>query len=160
MAARTMRALLAGAALLGPIGRLQGQAPPPEPGARLRVTVVSPRLQTHVGTWRGSTDSTLQLEAGGPALTISLHSVRAIEQSRGRKPSMVGGIVGLLLGAAGGGALGCLANRDDYGVFCGGQSDTKVVVGATIGAAGGAVLGAMLFRRERWVPVDRAALRE
>ena len=159
MARRIRRTLLAMVILLGPLRGLAGQAAP-APGARVRITVVSPRLQTQVGSWRGYRDSTLRLEAGGTVVMIPMRSVARIEQSRGRKPGVAGGVVGLVLGAAAGGALGCLANRDDYGVFCGGQSDTKVVLGAAVGAAGGAVLGAMLFRRERWMPVDPASLRD
>jgi LytS/YehU family sensor histidine kinase len=63
-------------------------------------------------------------------------------------------VVGLLLGAAAGGVIACTANRDAYGVFCGGQDDTKLVIGAAIGGAAGATLGALLFRRERWTAVD------
>jgi hypothetical protein len=67
--------------------------------------------------------------------------------SASRRYSVGGGVVGFVVGAAAGGALGCLANKDDYGVFCGGQDDTKVFVGAALGAAAGAVLGAVLLRR-------------
>jgi hypothetical protein len=72
------------------------------------------------------------------------HTLRA----SGRRYSVAGGIGGLVLGAAAGGALGCLANKDGYGVFCGGQDDAKVVLGAAVGAAAGAVLGAVLFRHD------------
>ncbi len=66
---------------------------------------------------------------------------------------MTWGIVGGVLGAAAGGfALGCLANRDSYGVLCGGQNDTKLAIGAVTGGLAGAALGALLGRRERWRP--------
>ena len=86
-------------------------------------------------------------------LALRLAEISRVEVSRGRKSGIVGGVVGLLLGAAAGGVLACTANRDDYGVFCGGQDDTKLVIGAAIGGAAGAALGALLFRRERWTPV-------
>jgi hypothetical protein len=63
-----------------------------------------------------------------------------------RRYSVAGGIGGFIVGGAAGGALGCLANKDSYGVFCGGQDDTKFVVGAALGAVVGAALGAMIFR--------------
>jgi len=65
-----------------------------------------------------------------------------------RRYSVAGGIGGFILGGVAGGALGCLANKDDYGVFCGGQDDTKVFVGAALGAAVGAALGAVIFRHD------------
>ena len=66
---------------------------------------------------------------------------------------MAGGVVGALLGAGAGFALGCLANQDDYGVFCGGQDDTKVIVGMTLGGILGATAGALLFKQEQWIPL-------
>jgi uncharacterized membrane protein YeaQ/YmgE (transglycosylase-associated protein family) len=73
----------------------------------------------------------------------------------GRKPNVTTGIVGAILGAGVGGALGCLANKDDYGVYCGGQDDTKVIIGAVLGGLAGGAAGALLFKREGWreVPV-------
>ncbi|MGE0553861.1 MAG: hypothetical protein AB7R55_10575 [Gemmatimonadales bacterium] len=46
------------------------------------------------------------------------------------------------------------ANRDSYGVYCAGQSDTKVVLGAALGGAAGAAVGALVFKRRRWRPID------
>jgi hypothetical protein len=68
---------------------------------------------------------------------------------RGRRLSVAGGIVGGVVGAAAGVALACLANRDSYGVYCGGQNDTKLLVGGVIGAGVGGWLGARLFARDR-----------
>jgi membrane associated rhomboid family serine protease len=130
------------------------------PGERIRVSVVTPAPRLYIGTYQARTDSTLQMQRGGSPLTIALSTVSRVEQSRGRRLSVAGGVLGFLVGGAGGAALGCLANRDDYGVFCGGQSDTKVVVGAALGGAAGAALGAVLFRRERWRPVEAASLQE
>lgn len=64
-----------------------------------------------------------------------------------RRPNLLAGAIGLVVGAAAGGALACLDNRDDYGVYCGGQNDTKVAVGAALGGVAGAAAGAFLFRR-------------
>jgi hypothetical protein len=160
--------LLACVLLLHPPPALEGQETqqaepaqqpdPLDPGDRIRVTVVTPTPRLYIGSYQGRTDSTLQLRSGGSPLAIALTTVRRLEQSRGRKLSVAGGVLGFLVGGAGGAALGCLANRDDYGVFCGGQSDTKVAVGAALGGAAGAALGAILFRRERWRPVDAAML--
>jgi hypothetical protein len=88
-----------------------------------------------------------------------LADITKLELSSGQKPSIAGGVVGYLLGAAAGGAVGCMANRDDYGVFCGGHDDTKVIIGAALGGAAGAALGALLFRQERWAVVDGSLLR-
>jgi membrane associated rhomboid family serine protease len=66
---------------------------------------------------------------------------------------VVGGVVGFLAGAVLGGVIGCAANRDSYGVFCGGQDDTKVFVGAALGGVAGGAVGALLFRRERWTVI-------
>jgi hypothetical protein len=129
----------------------------PAVGARVRITTFPPPL-TRIGTYGGAQDSTLLLQTPPSSLSIPLGSIRKLEVSRGAKLSKWGGVGGLLLGAgAGGFVLGCLANRDDYGVLCGGQSDTKVVVGAVVGGLAGAAIGAVLFRRESWIPVGNAA---
>ena len=75
------------------------------------------------------------------------------------KPNVAAGIVGFLLGGAAGGLLACTANRDDYGVFCAGQDDSKLIVGAVLGAAVGAAVGALVFRRERWRTIRLDQLR-
>jgi hypothetical protein len=102
------------------------------------------------GTFQALTDTTLVLSRGSSFITLPLASITQVEVSRGRKPNVAAGVVGFILGAAAGGVLACTANRDDYGVFCGGQDDTKLVIGAALGGAAGAALGALLFRRERW----------
>lgn len=96
------------------------------------------------------TDSTLVLVRDSDEIALALKDVFRLEQSQGDRLSVIGGFAGLLLGVAAGGAAGCAANRDSYGVFCGGQDDTKVVVGAALGGLAGAALGAWLLRRERW----------
>jgi hypothetical protein len=126
---------------------------------RLRVTAEQSIVRVQTGTFQALTDTTLVLSRGATSVTFPLASIARVEVSRGRKPGIAGGVVGFLLGAAAGGAVACMANRDDYGVFCGGQDDAKLVVGAAVGGAAGAALGALLFRRERWHVIDVGTLR-
>jgi hypothetical protein len=72
-----------------------------------------------------------------------------VELRQDRELSITGGIVGALLGAAVGGALACLANRDSYGLLCFGDNDTVMVFGVVIGAGVGGWIGATLPRRWR-----------
>jgi membrane associated rhomboid family serine protease len=118
------------------------------------VALDGPDPRWQVGTLDAVGDSTLLLRTSRGARLIPARDVHRLEASLGRAPSVPGGIAGLVLGGAVGGALGCLANRDDYGVFCGGQRDAKVVVGAVLGGAVGAAVGAVALRRERWRPVE------
>jgi hypothetical protein len=122
-------------------------------GARIRVTE-GPGVLMHTGSYRALTDTALVLSSGASVYSIPLGRITEVELSRGRKPSVAGGIVGLLLGGAAGGVLACAANRDDYGVFCAGQDDSKLIIGAALGGAAGAALGALLFRREAWKAVE------
>lgn len=131
----------------------------PTPGARLRVTWADPRLQTRVGRLDALTDGVLRLSADSGFVSIPREAITSLERSLGHRPGIAGGVVGLVLGGGVGAVLGCLANADDYGVFCGGQDDTKVIVGAALGGVAGGLLGAYLFRTERWRPVDPAWLR-
>lgn len=121
------------------------------PGARIRVSVSGPPLRTQVARFEQLTDSALVTSGN---VVIPITSITRLELSRGRKLNVVGGAVGSIVGIAVGAAIACDANRDSYGVFCGGQNDTKVAVGAGIGGVAGAVLGAFLFRRDRWMPVN------
>lgn len=154
--AHPMRIALLAVVLLWPLGVLSAQELQPlTVGARVRVTIGGPVARVQIGTFQALLDTALLLKAGPSPLTISLDNIERLELSRGHKASVVGGVVGLVVGAAAGGfVLGGLANRDDYGVIGGGQDDTKLFVGAALGGVVGAVLGATLFRRERWVPVD------
>jgi hypothetical protein len=77
------------------------------------------------------------------------HAAGMVELRQDRELSITGGIVGALLGAAVGGALACLANRDSYGAYCAGQNDTVLVIGVVIGAGVGGWIGAVLPRRWR-----------
>lgn len=154
-----MRLLLL-VAVCWPVGLLQAQdAHAPITDARLRVTTEHPLLRVDIGTYQTLTDTTLVLSRGPARITLPLAGITRVEVSRGRKPSIVGGVVGFLVGAVAGGALACAANRDDYGVFCGGQDDSKVILGAAVGGVVGAGAGALLFRRERWRVTDLGPLR-
>jgi hypothetical protein len=155
-----MRIRIAALVLCLPLASLQGQdAVQLTPATRLRVSAASPLTQVQTGTYRALTDTALVLSGDTAQVTIPLAGITRVELSRGRKPNVAAGIVGFLLGAAAGGALGCAANRDDYGVYCGGQDDTKVIAGAALGGIAGATLGALLFRREQWAVVDGTRLR-
>ena len=140
--------------LLAPTVASAQAAPRIETGTRIRVTAANP-FRREVGLYQAITDTTLQLSTGAASVTIPLARIDRIERSAGRRRSLPGGIVGFVIGAAAGGAAGCLTNSDDYGVFCGGQSDTKVVVGAALGGIAGAALGAVLFGGERWTAIER-----
>lgn len=73
-------------------------------------------------------------------------SIRApgAARSEGTNPWLIG--AGAVVGGAVGGAIGCAINSDDYGVYCGGQSDTTVFVSAAIGAAIGGIAVWLLTR--------------
>ena len=128
---------------------LAAQGPAPALGQRVRITTSAPGT-TRVGTWRGADAANVSIQVDSTTLTIPRGTITRLEQSMGKKPNMAMGVIGLLFGAGVGGALGCLANKDDYGVYCGGQDDTKVIVGAALGGLAGAAAGALLFKREAW----------
>lgn len=129
------------------------------PGMRVRVTLSPPSTQRHIGRVETLTDTALVLSDRRVKRTIPLAGVLQVESSEGRRANLLAGGLGLLAGAAIGAAAGCAANRDSYGVFCGGQSDTKVAVGAGLGGVAGAALGAFVFRRERWTRLNVQRMR-
>ena len=131
-------------------GAADAQGPPIVLGSRARVTVSQPANTRYTGVLRPADGTSVQLQTSGELLTIPLATITRLEQSLGKKPNATGGIIGALLGLAVGGAAGCLANKDDYGVFCGGQDDTKVIVGAVVGGLAGAAIGALVFKKEGW----------
>jgi hypothetical protein len=141
-----LRYLLLIAALL--LGSAHGAA-----AQRLRVAMKGSAAHT-AGTLHAISDSALVLQSSSGLLSFPAHDIAIIEQSAGRKPNLAVGLAGMLVGVALGGVAGCAVNADSYGVFCGGQDDTKVVVGAVAGGLTGALLGALLFKRERWRRVD------
>lgn len=124
---------------------------------RLRITVSSPGPLVEIGLYRALTDTTLTLHTGSSPVTLPLAGISRMEWSRGRRPSLLGGTLGFIVGVSVGGVVACALNRDIYGVFCAGQNDAKLVVRAGLG--GGAVLGAILFRRDQWHAVDLAQFR-
>lgn len=136
----TLRCALLFAALLFCSGEASAQR-------RVRVTIGDSRT---VGTWHSVTDTNLVLSTPSGLLSFSARNITRLEQSLGRRPNVVAGVIGAVLGAGIGGVVGCAANADSYGVFCGGQDDTKVVVGASAGAVLGGLAGALLFKREQW----------
>ena len=140
--------LLAILLLHSPIASAQG--PPLVLGTRVRVTTLTAK---QTGLYRGADQANLMLQVDSITRTIPRGTIEQIERSTGKKPNTTLGIVGLLLGMGVGGALGCLANKDDYGVYCGGQDDTKVIVGAALGGLAGAAAGALLFKKEGWQAV-------
>lgn len=133
--------------LLVPVSALSAQQPSPSaPDSPLGVTVAAPDLWLPSGAFPAPGGAPL-LPGTVAATTVVPVGLTFQETRRARKPSVVGGVVGFVLGAAAGGALGCLANEDDYGVFCGGQDDRKVYLGAALGGVVGGTLGALLLRR-------------
>jgi hypothetical protein len=124
-------------------------APPIERGTRVRVTTTDASVPVRTARFESFTDSTLIVSGS----VIPLSTIQRLESSR-QRPNLLGGAIGLLVGVAAGGAVGCAVNRDSYGVFCGGQSDAKVAAGAAIGGIAGAALGALLFKRDRWSLVE------
>jgi hypothetical protein len=155
-----MRLMVLAALLLGTPTMVAGQQAQPLPAdVRLRVTLVESPAQ--VGRLASLTRDTLVLTTATGPHAVATGSIRMLERSRGRAPHLGAGVAGLLVGGAMGGAVGCHFNRDDYGVYCLGQSDRTLAVGAAIGGAIGATAMAMLFGRERWVQIDprRIALR-
>jgi hypothetical protein len=156
-----MRASIVGALIVAQFALADtviGQSPLRE-GSRLRVTPISVSTPAQIVQFQALNDSALVVSSGGSSRMIPLRDIGRLEQSAGRKPNLVTGAIGLLLGAAIGGVVACADNRDSYGVFCAGQNDTKVAVGAAIGGVTGGVLGAYMFRRERWAAVDLRTLR-
>lgn len=117
---------------------------PLEAGTRLRIVGTGTPAQVRTGELHALSD-------GGRVLLV--------ERSEGRRRNVGAAIAGAVLGAAVGGVTACHFNRDSYGVFCAGQSDTKIVIGSLIGAAVGATIGAVLFQREERAPVETNGLR-
>jgi hypothetical protein len=141
------------------------EAPTLEPGDRVRVTLAETPSRALVGALeaRGEHDLTLRLDQH--SRVVPADAILRVEVSRGRRPStkwaVLGGLAG---GAVGAFAGGCLANKDDYGVLCAGQDDTRYVIGGAAGGLVGGAVGAWLGRTERWEDVDferrRSARRE
>lgn len=131
------------------------QAPPLESGTRVRVTVAGAESRPRIGTYEALRDNSLVLQADERSLSIPFATVQRFEVSHGRKLSVLGAVVGAVVGGAVGFfGVGCFANKDSYGVPCGGQDDTKFVIGGLVGGLAGGALGALIGRRERWESMD------
>jgi len=151
VSSRALKTLfLVASLLIFPVPLRAQKAPDLASGNRVRVTTATPAATVRIGTVQAFDGDTLTLRSAGSSIEIPRSVITRIERSEGRKPNLIAAAIGLVIGATAGGAVGCSANRDDYGVFCGGQSDATVAVGTAIGAATGAVLGGFLFRQERW----------
>lgn len=136
---------------LGMPGGLAAQDAFPIPvGTRVRVSYGD---SVRVGAFAAMTDRQIFISTGAATMEIPLVDVRRLEMSLGRRPSLWGAVGGLGVGGALGFLAGCDANRDDYGVFCGGQSDRTVALGAALGGVAGAALGAFVFGGVRWAQV-------
>jgi membrane associated rhomboid family serine protease len=82
-----------------------------------------------------------------PAISTTHLMAQGSRPKASNRPNLTAGLLGFVVGGVAGAAVGCALNNDDYGVFCGGQDDTRVVVS---GAIGGLVVGtaaALLFGR-------------
>jgi hypothetical protein len=124
--------------------------------AQRRVRVTAGETKT-IGTWHVATDTTLVISTSSGLLSFSARNITRLEQSVGRRPNLIAGVIGAVVGAGIGGVVGCATNSDSYGVFCGGQDDTKVIVGASIGAVAAGFAGLLLFKREQWETLDAFA---
>ena len=134
------------------------------PGTRVRVTAESALVQLPAGTYRtltdttlvatgsfqGFTDTALALSSGTSSFAIPVASIVRLERSEGRRVVAAARVLGFVIGAAAGVALGCLGNRDSYGAPCLGENDAPFVMGFAIGGTAGAVWLAKLFRVEQW----------
>lgn len=118
------------------------------PGERVRITM--PRSAALIGSVASSTDSTITLAAANYPITVRRSEIQVLERSLGKHPNIAAVVISGIIGAGIGGIVGCAANADSYGVFCGGQNDTKVVVGAGVGAITAAVIGGKMFTKEKW----------
>jgi hypothetical protein len=107
-----------------------------EEGVRLR------GIETRPGAQHGA--SVHRIDRVGD---VAMSETSQEAMRRGHRLSVAGGIGGFLIGGLAGGLAACHFNRDSYGVFCAGQSDTKLAIGAATGGLAGAALGAWLFRR-------------
>ena len=125
-----------------------------EPGSRVRVTAPA-ESSPRIGTCEGVREGQLLFRDDGEPRRIPLSAISRIDVSRGRKTSKTRVILGAVVGGAVGSvAMGCLANKDDYGVACAGQDDTKYLVGGILGGVAGGLLGALVGRSESWERVD------
>lgn len=145
-----MRIVLILLAFLGPIGTVSAQEPLHHAADREpRIELLDPGRFVSTPMTFGPNPIGDVPHVAERSLPDSHGTARRLEAHRGRKPSVLGGVIGFAVGGVAGGLVGCSLNRDDYGVFCAGQSDTKVFLGAVVGGAVGGAVGALLFSRKR-----------
>jgi surface antigen len=137
-------------------GAVGADGPPPvDPGARLRVSVAGSGARPISGTLDALRDGSLVLATDGQTRAFPLATISRVEVSQGRHVSRRAVVIGAVAGGVAGALVGgCLANKDDYGVACAGQDDTKYVIGGLVGGVAGGALGAWLGKSERWEDVD------
>ena len=152
-----MRRVMA-AVVLALVGTSSGADAPAtiDPGERIRVTVAQPAASRPLtGTLETLREGSLVVSADGRSHSFALAEVRRVEVSSGRRVSRRWTILGAVAGGAVGAVVGgCLANKDDYGVACAGQDDTKYLIGGVVGGVVGGALGAWLGQTEAWDDVD------
>jgi hypothetical protein len=138
----------------------QEQAPPPEPGTRVRVTAPALGIEGQEATFEALRGDTLVVEAD-TALQCALGSVTRFEVHRGEiahtgKGLWIGGLTGFAAGVLLGPAtVECCVTCD-----CGEEKLKRGVIGGAIGLGVGMVAGAVvgtLMKTDRWeeVPLDQ-----
>jgi len=131
-------------------------------GVRIRVTAPSFAAAPRIGHFIAVRGDTLSMwrDVSLDSLAVPLAAIRGVEMSTWRGSYMKQGtIVGLLVGALGGGLLSPSSQVDTCSGYCGsygsrGRGRTLgFFVGGLVGAAAGAGVG-YVTSRERWAPVS------
>jgi hypothetical protein len=133
-------------ALLLPCAEAESQQLPPQPTATYAADMAPLAFAPEPASAPGPL--LLPLAVTAPAVPALPHTGDVHQDGRTRL-SVAGGVGGFLVGAAVGTLVACHFNRDSYGIFCLGQSDTKLAIGALVGGTAGAALGSYLFRSRR-----------
>lgn len=141
--------------LLRPLAAQQ----PPEVGSRIRVSLAQPRSHRLVGILLESRSDSLRVERSSDDVrAISRSAIERLEVSRGRHSRKVlGALIGLVPGLAGGLLAGTTAHRESQFIKV---DDAGVVLITAMGGALGASLGSLigrLFHVDRWETVPAAA---
>lgn len=159
-------------AIVAPVLPAQSSVIPAWPVASgSRVRVLSPALgdKQQVGVVVSATRDTLSFRSGNqPAYTsISTSDIRQLDISQGTHTRRLnGGLIGFLVGAAGGAAIGAATHKDpppctDF-INCGlgilslnTSRSGDAILGATLGGVLGAIVGTLVGARavDTWVPV-------
>ncbi len=161
--------VVASLALVAPVLPAQSSVIPAWPVASgTRVRVLSPMLgdNKQVGVAVSATRDTLSFRREKqPAYTsISTSDIRQLDISEGTHTRRLnGGLIGFLVGAAGGGALSAATHKDPppctnfFGCDTFGQISRSgdAVLGAVFGGVLGAIVGTLVGSRavDTWVPV-------